>query len=44
MPEILLEETERQLDQSRNNISHVGFSETWVRENSKVVYENKEAG
>ncbi len=28
--EVLLEETERQLDRSRNAISHVGFSERWA--------------
>ena len=39
-PEVLVEETERQLNRSRNSISHVGFSEKWVRENGKVVYED----
>ncbi len=42
-PEIILREAERQLDRSRNIISHVGFSEDWVRENSKVVYRDKES-
>ncbi len=37
-PEILLVETERQLDRSSNAISHVGFSENWARENCKVVF------
>lgn len=39
-PKAVVEETERQLDRSRNAISHVGFSEKWVRENGKVVYED----
>lgn len=39
-PRVVVEETERQLDRSRNAISHVGFSERWVRENGKVVYED----
>ncbi|GHT41815.1 hypothetical protein FACS189443_4080 [Planctomycetales bacterium] len=42
MPEALLAETERQLDRSSNDISHVGFSEPWVRENGKIVYEDKQ--
>ena len=37
-PEILAAETERQLDRSINAISHVGFSEKWVKENGKIVY------
>lgn len=36
--EVLVEETERQLDRSKNAISHVGFSENWAEENSKVVF------
>ncbi|MFC2004577.1 hypothetical protein ACFLUK_03445, partial [Chloroflexota bacterium] len=43
-PEVLLREAEGQLDRSRNPISHVGFSENWVRENSEVVYTAKKAG
>jgi len=35
---LLLEETERQLDNSSNDISHVGFSEKWAEENCKRVY------
>lgn len=38
-PNVLLEETERQLDRSSNEISHVGFSEDWARLNGKVVYQ-----
>ncbi len=41
-PTVVLRETERQLERSRNAISHVGFSEDWARRNGKVVYENKE--
>ncbi|MDE0426097.1 MAG: hypothetical protein OXN25_14665 [Candidatus Poribacteria bacterium] len=39
-PEIVAAKTEQQLDRSRNNISHVGFSEKWARVNGKIVYEN----
>ncbi|MYA55425.1 hypothetical protein F4X88_03935 [Candidatus Poribacteria bacterium] len=39
-PEIVAAKTEQQLDRSRNNISHVGFSEKWARENGKIVYED----
>lgn len=34
----LLTETERQLDISSNDISHVGFSEKWAEEVCKKVY------
>jgi hypothetical protein len=37
-PKVLLKETERQLDRSSNEISHVGFSENWAKENGTVVY------
>ncbi len=37
-PDVLLSETERQLDVSRNDISHVGFSENWAREHGDVVW------
>lgn len=40
-PDVLLKETERQLDRSGNAISHVGFSEEWVKMNGKIVYEDK---
>lgn len=42
-PDILLKETERQLDRSSNKISHVGFSEEWAKENGKIIYQDKEA-
>lgn len=40
-PVRLLAETERQLDRSRNDISHVGFSESWAAENGAAVYRHK---
>lgn len=39
-PKVVVEGAERQLDNSRNDISHVGLRERWVRENGKVVYKN----
>ena len=39
-PEIVLAETERQLDKSRNAISHVGLPVKWARQHGKVVYED----
>ena len=41
-PDVVVAETERQLDASRNAISHVGFSESWVKANGKVVYQDKD--
>ena len=41
-PEVVVAETERQLDRSRNAISHVGFSEAWARDNGRIVYENQQ--
>jgi hypothetical protein len=35
---IVLAEAERQLDASRNDIFHVGFTIPWARANGKVVY------
>ena len=40
-PQVVVEETERQLDRSRNVISHVGFSEDWVSRNGRIVYQDK---
>lgn len=40
-PEVVLAEAERQLDKSRNAISHVGFSVNWARENGRIVYEDQ---
>ncbi len=36
--EAMLRETERQLDASSNEISHVGFTIKWAQQNGKVVY------
>ena len=33
-------ETIRQLDRSRNEISHVGFSVRWARDNGLIVYDD----
>jgi hypothetical protein len=41
-PTVVLEETKRQLDRSRNAISHVGFPITWAIQNGKLVYENRQ--
>lgn len=40
-PKVLVAETERQLDRSRNAISHIGVNESWAAENGKVVYQDK---
>lgn len=40
-PRVVLDETERQLDRSRNAISHVGFSINWAAQNGTVVYGDK---
>lgn len=42
-PSVVVTETERQLDRSRNAISHVGFSENWAQKNGYVVYRDKDA-
>ena len=42
-PDVVLEEAERQLDRSRNAISHVGFGIRWVRRHGDVVYEDEDA-
>jgi hypothetical protein len=38
--DVLLAEAERQLDRSRNAISHVGFTIDWARSNGRTVYED----
>jgi hypothetical protein len=40
-PAAVVEEAERQLDKSRNAISHVGFSEDWARRSGRVVYRHE---
>jgi hypothetical protein len=37
-PDVMLKETERQLDSSSNKISHVGFNIKWVKMNGEKVY------
>ena len=39
-PNIALAEAERQLDNSRNAISHVGFSIKWAHRNGRIIYED----
>ena len=36
--EVMLGEAERQLDASRNEISHVGFTIKWAEQNGRIVY------
>ena len=38
-PEVVAAKAELQLNSSRNEISHIGFSEKWARQNGKIVYE-----
>lgn len=38
-PDAVLAEAERQLNRSRNAISHLGFGVKWARRNGKIVYE-----
>lgn len=38
-PHVLTTETHRQLDNSRNAISHVSFSEAWARAHGRLVYD-----
>ena len=39
-PEVAVAEAERQLNISRNQISHVSFPVSWARANGEVVYED----
>tara|TARA_Y100000034_G_C6711853_1_gene314500 strand:- start:69 stop:551 length:483 start_codon:yes stop_codon:yes gene_type:complete len=41
-PSVMVIESNRQLDASSNQISHLGFSIKWAKNNGKVVYENNE--
>ena len=43
-PQTMVEEAERQLDRSRNAISHVGFSEGWAKESGLLVYSDSPPG
>ena len=38
--DVVLAEAIRQLDRSRNVISHVGFNEVWARKHGKVVFQD----
>ena len=40
-PEVVVAETIRQLDRSRNAISHVGFSEPWANRCGREVYRDQ---
>ena len=40
-PDVAVTEAERQLDGSRNRISHVGFSEAWAKKHGAVVYRDR---
>lgn len=40
-PAVVVREAKRQLDRSRNVISHVGFSESWVQQHGHTVYEDR---
>lgn len=42
-PDVVLEEAERQLNGSRNAISHVGFGIRWIRRHGEIVYEDEGA-
>ncbi len=37
-PSVMVTETNRQLDGSRNDISHVGFSETWANKKGSKIF------
>ena len=41
-PAVVAAETERKLDRSCNEISHVGFSEKWARSNGRLVFPKDE--
>lgn len=40
LPDVMVAEAERQLDRSSNDISHVGFTETWAKEYGKIVFQH----
>ena len=40
-PAVVLAEANRQLDRSKNTISHVGLSINWAVQNGKLAYEHK---
>jgi len=40
-PKLVAKEARRKLKKSKNEISHIGFSERWARENGKIVYSHE---
>ena len=42
-PDVVVREANRQLDRSRNAISHIGFTEGWARDNGKIAYRDEAA-
>jgi len=40
-PAIAAKEARRQLQRSRNDISHISFSETWAKQNGIVVHQHR---
>lgn len=40
-PGVAAKEARRQLNLSSNDISHISFSETWARQNGKVVHQRR---
>jgi hypothetical protein len=39
-PLVMLQEANKQLDASSNDIAHLGFSISWAKKNGTVVYED----
>lgn len=39
-PDVVLKEAENKLDRSRNAISHIAFSEDWIKQNGAVIYKD----
>lgn len=42
-PQCILDEAERKLDNSKNDISHLSFSIKWVRERGAVIYKGNDS-
>jgi len=42
-PGVAAKEAGRQLNRSRNDISHISFSETWAKQNGTVVHQHRRA-
>jgi len=41
-PKVLVAEAEKQLNRSKNAISHIGINENWASEKGKLVYQDKQ--